>query len=105
MLSAMLRVAVPSALVMFFVFPLAASGQELMVQTVGDGRPLLRSGLEAVERLSASSETLGMAVQAQQTALNHDRKTTIIVIAVVAVVAVIYVTYKFHHLGPFITLH
>jgi hypothetical protein len=46
-----------------------------------------------------------MAAQAQQTALNHDRKTTIIVIAVVAVAAVIYVTYQLHHMGGSIEFH
>ena len=105
MLSPMLRVAVLSALVMLFALPLSASGQEqLTVQTAGD-RPLLRSGLAAVERLSFSSNAAGMAAQAQQTALNHDRKTTIIVIAVVAVAAVIYVTYQLHHMGGSIEFH
>jgi len=101
----MLRVAVLSALVMLFALPMSASGQEqLTVQTAGD-RPLLQSGLAAVERLSFSSNEAVMAAQAQQTALNHDRKTTIIVIAVVAVAAVIYVTYQLHHMGGSIEFH
>jgi len=102
----MVRVAVLSALVMLFALPLSASGQELTVQTAVD-RPLLRTGLAAVERLSSRSNEPVMALQAQKTALNNRTTIIIVVIAVAAVVALVLFPYTESHAhGPItITSH
>jgi hypothetical protein len=71
---------------MLFALPVFASGQVITGQTAGDGA-LLRSGIAAVERMSdVSRRDSALAAQAQQSHLNHDKKTTIIVIALVALV-------------------
>jgi hypothetical protein len=68
------------------------------IASEGDPPGLLRSGIAAVERMPDVSRRGGaLSAQAQQSHLNHDKKTTIIVIAVVAVAAVIWINYELRH--------
>ena len=56
-----------------------------------DSPGLLRSGIAAVERMSdGSRRDSALAAQAQPSQVNHDKKSTILVIAAVAVVAIIW---------------
>ena len=99
----MFRTASVVALLSFLMFPSFAAGQDLPLQAASNG-VLLRSGVAAVQRLAAA-ERDAMAAQRQQTKLQSDRKTTVIVVSVVAAATVIYLMYQLHHLGPFVSGH
>jgi hypothetical protein len=47
--------------------------------------------------MSEVSRDSALSAHAQQSHLNHDKKTTIIVIALVAVAAVIWINYELRH--------
>jgi len=76
------------------VLPPVASAQEVMSIRSAHAGPLLRSGVVAVQRLSFEQDRVA-AAQLQQTKLNHDKKTTIILIAVIAVAAVVWFAVEF----------
>ena len=85
-------------LISVLAFPPAAIAGE------GDSPGLLRSGIAAVKRMSDVSPDSALAAQAQQSHLNHDKKTIIIVSAVAAVAAVIWIRYELRHAEGGITL-
>jgi hypothetical protein len=99
----MFRTASTLALLCCLVVPSLAAGQDLPLQAASNGE-LLRSGIAAVQRLPAT-ERDAMAAQLQQTKLQSDRKTTVIVVSVVAAATVIYLMYQLHHSGPFVSGH
>jgi hypothetical protein len=76
-------------LVCCLAFPSVASAQDVTPTQSPHAGPLLRSGVVAVQRLSAEQDRVA-AAQLQQTKLNHDKKTIIIVIAIIAVAAIIW---------------
>lgn len=99
----MFRTAPKLALLCCLVFPSLAAGQDVPLQAAPNGA-LLRSGIAAVQRLPVVEREV-IAAQMQQTKLQNDRKTTVIVVSVVAAATVIYLMYRLHHLGPFVSGH
>ena len=85
-------------LVCSLVFPSVASPQDVTSIQSAHAGPLLRSGVVAVKRLSLEQDRVAPA-QLQQTRLNHDKKTIIILIAVAAVAAVIWFEVQFDGIG------
>ena len=102
----MFRTAPKLALLCCLLFPSLAAGQDVPLQAAPNGA-LLRSGIAAVQRLPVVErlEREVIAAQMQQTKLQNDRKTTVIVVSVVAAATVIYLMYQLHHLGPFVSGH
>ena len=78
---------------MLACFPPIASAQEVMSIQSAHAGPLLRSGVDAVQRLSLEQDRV--AAQLHQTKLKNDKKTTIILIAIVAVAAIVWFEIEF----------